>query len=126
MNPPSFQNMTAPPVSAPVSAPQTVGGGNPIYFNPMLPLAGDQTLGNIAQRIEEQPKPIDEPVEAVVVESSGDIYKFPKKANYKPPVGKMWNFYTGRPIAITTDHPQRDLIFEFNITQGYIRNPEEI
>ena len=127
MTPPSFQNMSAPPVSVPVSAPQTVGGGNPIYFNPMVPLAGDQTLGNIAQRIEEQPKPIDEPVEPIVTVSGGGTkFKFPKKPNYKAPAGKMWNFYTGRPIYINSNNPQRDAILEFNLAEGYIRNPEEI
>ena len=125
MNPPSFQNMTAPPVSAPVSAPQTVGGGNPIFVNPLIPPAGDQTLGTIAQRkAEEEPLQIDEPVEPVAIESGGQDYRFPKKANYKAPAGKMWNPYTGRPISITSRHPQRQLILEFNIAEGYISNPE--
>ena len=126
MNPPSFQNMSAPPVSAPVvSPPLTVGGGNPIFINPMVPTAGDQTLGTIAQRrAEEEPKPIDEPVD--VIESGGQDYRFPKTPNYKAPAGKMWNFYSGRPIYINSNHPQRDAILEFNLTEGYIRNPEEI
>jgi len=128
MNPPSFQNMTAPPVSAPVSAPQTVGGGNPIFVNPLIPPAGDQTLGTIAQRrAEEEPQQIDEPVEPIVtVSGEGTEFKFPKSRNYKAPPGKMWNFFTGRPISITSNHPQRQLLLELNITEGYISNPDEI
>ena len=125
MNPPSFHNMSAPAVSAPVSAPQTVGGGNPIFVNPLIPPAGDQTLGTIAQRrAEEEPLQIDEPVEPIVIE--GTEFKFPKSRNYKAPPGKMWNPYSGRPIYINSNHPQRDAILEFNLAEGYIRNPEEI
>ena len=129
MNPPSFQNMSAPPVSAPVvSPPLTVGGGNPIFVNPLIPPAGDQTLGTIAQRrAEEEPLQIDEPVEPIVtVSGEGTEFKFPKSRNYKAPPGKMWNPYSGRPIYINSNHPQRDAILEFNLAEGYIRKPEEI
>jgi hypothetical protein len=94
----------------------------------MVPLAGDQTLGTIAQRrADEEPLQIDEPVEPIVtVSGEGTEFKFPKSRNYKAPPGKMWNPYSGRPIYINSNHPQRDAILEFNLAEGYIRNPEEI